>query len=438
MSKNSASVLLDVDAGKRDAEQEEPQILDAAESGETFRILILGDFGGGNRGEIGSRSPRHIDRDNFDQVLAAANVCLRSGAFDLKFSELEDFAPDAIFERCDLFRGAAVPAPEPEKTATAPAASFESDLARLTSGSLLDEIVEQSGHSNGDDLQSIVERVTAPHLVRHEDRSAEHEQYAQAMRAILHDPRFQAIESAWRALDFLVRGLDTDDALRIFILDVSKAELAGGLDHLNWGNQPWAVIAGNYSFDASSEDAKLLERIAAHARAAGAPWIAEGAPPDEESQSPEWQELRASPAACWIGLALPRFLARMPYGRQTYAIDSFPFEEIPGKPEHRDYLWANPAFACALLLGRAFNQYGWSFRPDMVREIRGLAFHTCELDGETRSQPCAEVLLTDHEIEFIQEQGMMALAARKNSDVAMIARFQSIAQPAAALAGRWK
>lgn len=434
MPNNSSSVLLDVTAG------EEPQVLPVeVEPGDLFRILILGDFGGRAErdDDLASRKPQPIDRDRFDDVLRAANVRVSSGAVKLKFIELEDFTPDAIFERCELFRGAP-PIAQASSAPVSSGSSVESDLARLTSGSLLDQVVEQSAGGDGDDLQGIVNRVVAPHLVRHEDRSAEHEEHARAMRAILHDPQFQALEAAWRSLDMLARGLDTDGALSLHILDVTKAELARSLDALDFGDKPWALMIGNYSFDCSAEDAKLLERLGALARRTGAPFIAEAAPPDDDSETAEWRALRRSPGARWIGLALPRFLVRMPYGRQSYAIDSFPFEEIPGRPEHGDYLWGNPAFICAWLLGRAFNEQGWRFRPGAVRRIDGLPYHVCQIEGETRSQPCAEVALTDHEIEFIQDHGFMALAAMKNSDVAMIMRFQSIAEPPAGLAGRWE
>ena len=261
------------------------------------------------------------------------------------------------------------------------------------------------------------------------------------MRAILHHPQFQALEAAWRALDMLARGLDTDGALSLHVLDVTRDELDGGfkdLDGLFMEREPWAVIAGNYVFDRSTRDVEVLSKVATLARRVGAPWIAESAPPEEGSPTPEWRTLRGSPAARWIGLALPRLLARIPYGRETYAIDSFPFEEIPGRPEHSDYLWANPAFACACLLGRAFNEYGWNFRPGVVRQMEGLPYHSFEADGEKQSQPCGEVLLTDRQIEFIHDQGLMALASMKNRDVVMLARFQSIAEPPAALAGRWR
>ena len=50
------------------------------------------------------------------------------------------------------------------------------------------------------------------------------------MRAVLHHPDFQALEAAWRGLDFLIRRLDTDSGLQIFILDVTKGELGADLN----------------------------------------------------------------------------------------------------------------------------------------------------------------------------------------------------------------
>jgi type VI secretion system protein ImpC len=175
------------------------------------------------------------------------------------------------------------------------------------------------------------------------------------------------------------------------------------------------------------------------ARAAGAPFIAESVPSRDENAADHraWQTLRRSEQARWIGLAMPRFLLRLPYGKNTSEIDSFDFEEMPGPPEHQNYLWANPAFACAYLLGRSFSEYGWSFTPGMVQDIGGLPLHTWQADAETHTQPCAEVLLTDRDAELILDEGLMPLTCINNFDCLRLVRFQSIADPPAALAGRW-
>jgi type VI secretion system protein ImpC len=146
--------------------------------------------------------------------------------------------------------------------------------------------------------------------------------------------------------------------------------------------------------------------------------------------------LRHSSEARWIGLALPRFLLRLPYGEKTSPLESFEFEEMPTSV-HQDYLWGNPAFCCAYLLGQAFQTYGWNLRPGAHRQIDGLPLHVYQQDGRPVMKPCAEVLLTEREAEFLMEQGIMPLASLKDQGAVILLRFQSIAHPLAALSGRW-
>src|SRR5580658_10646908 len=79
-----------------------------------FCIAILGDFSGrANRRisdakTIGKRRAWLVDRDNFDEVLSRSGAEIHlpiedSGSLHLRFSELEDFHPDRIFERLEIF-----------------------------------------------------------------------------------------------------------------------------------------------------------------------------------------------------------------------------------------------------------------------------------------------------------------------------------------------
>jgi type VI secretion system protein ImpC len=470
-----SSVILDVNAGASTAEQEDLAV--EPQRDDPFRILILGDFSGrDNRSiqtHVAERHPLRIDRDNFDEIFrrmkVQLNLRLGSGqtAIVLRFEEFSDFEPDSIFQRCELFQTIAA-APRPESAGPPPRESrgpVGSDAARLISRNLLDDIVEQAEASTPsrprpkDEFQSVIDGVVAPHVIPSEDpasiesRILSDERNAILMRAILHHPDFQAIEAVWRAIFLLVRGLDTDGALSLHLLDLTKAELAqdlsgdrGGVFRLlveetvqTPGGEPWSLVAGNYVFGRSDADLRLLGKLASISRLAGAPFLAESAAPSQASPGAEegWRSLRATPEARWIGLSIPRFLARLPYGRDTYEIESFPFEEMQGRPEHGAYLWANPALACAYLLGRSFSEYGWGFRPGVLRQIDGLPLHSVEVDGEQRAQPCAEVLLTEREIEYVLDEGLMPLASVKNRDSVVLVRFQSIAEPPAALAGRW-
>jgi type VI secretion system protein ImpC len=150
-----------------------------------------------------------------------------------------------------------------------------------------------------------------------------------------------------------------------------------------------------------------------------------------------WAELRRLPEVGSIGLALPRFLLRLPYGKKTSPIESFEFEEFPETPVHEEYLWGNPGFALALLLAQSFSEAGWEMRPGSAMEIDQLPLHISPKAGESQAKPCSEVLLTEDAVERILDEGLMPLVSFKDRDRVRLARFQSIADPQCGLAGRW-
>jgi type VI secretion system protein ImpC len=271
---------------------------------------------------------------------------------------------------------------------------------------------------------------------------------SELMRAILHHQEFQALEAAWRAVHFLVHGLETNEQLKVFLLDISALELAedlrnsGGLEQSALyrlvaarGAPPWALLAGNFSFSQTESDIGTLGRLAQLSRAAGAPFLAEANPAQDDPAG--WHALRRSPAASWVGLALPRFLLRLPYGKDTDPIESFGFEEMPGEPVHQEYLWGNPAFGCAYLLGQAFSADGWDLRPGAYQEVEGLPLHVYGEGREAKLQSCAEVEMSESDAEWVLDQGCMPLVWMKGQSSVCLLRFQSIADPPAPLSGRW-
>src|SRR5436190_1609992 len=130
---------------------------------------------------------------------------------------------------------------------------------------------------NRDELQSFVESVVAPHLAAAADpelprfQAQVDAESSRRMRAILNYPAFQALEAAWRALFWLVREIETDSQMKVYVLDVSKPELEADLgsgdlrESQAWrifvketietsGGEPWAVAAGNYAFAKTASD----------------------------------------------------------------------------------------------------------------------------------------------------------------------------------------
>jgi type VI secretion system protein ImpC len=211
-------------------------------------------------------------------------------------------------------------------------------------------------------------------------------------------------------------------------------------------------VVGAYTFGTDDQDVALLARVGAAARSAGAPFVAGAAPglvgaerlqgmPEvsewREVGSTFWETLRRRPEAASVGLVAPRLLLRLPYGKDTDECETLAFEEMAGVPEHESYLWGNPALAVALVLARAFEADGWGMRPERYFDVDGLPFHVARVGGESVATPVAEALLTERAAGRMLERGIIPLLSFKESDRARLARLQSIANPAAPLAGPW-
>jgi type VI secretion system protein ImpC len=432
---------------------EETQMVQRMDEEIPFRILVAGDFSGGTGKH---RRPIEIDRDNFDEVMerVAPEVRLPFGnsEISIKFREIDHFHPDHLFQSLAPFRklrelregledGSIAP---PPKASSASAGSTEpprpasgADLLRDMMG---EPAAPPSAPPRRSDWDQMLHDIVAPYAVPGED-PRKGEMVAQTdraiageMRALLHHPKFQAMEAAWRGMYFLIRRLETGDNLRVYLADLPREALTADELRHALGDEAWGAIAGLYYFDAKDED--RLKEISLVARFAGAPFIA-GLGLGEVGLGKAFADLRKSANARWIGLALPRFLLRLPYGKSGTKAEAFAFEELSDPPEHEGYLWGNPAIACAYLLGEAFRRHGWGMRPNSGRDIDGLPAHAFKQDGETQLKPCSEVLLTDEAAEALLDAGFIPLSSMKNSDCVRVVRFQSVADPAAPLGGRW-
>lgn len=415
------------------------------------------------------------------------------------FRELDDFHPDRLLERVPAFAALwqlrkrladprtfadaarALRGTDAGAAAPAPATEPGPPAARPVPGNVLEQILadvpgpalERVPAAPADELATLVRRIVAPHLVPDQDpqQAALVAQVdallAEGLRALLHHPEFQALEALWRGVEFLTRRLETGGTLRLYLVDVPRAmldaELAADQDAERsslWrfavsgiDGAPWALLAGAYTFGAREDDAALLARIARIARAAGTAFIAAAdarlggcaslaATPDPDDWTlppdPRFEAFRATPDAAHIGLALPRFLLRSPYGEDGDPCEALDFEEFSGPPVHEHYLWGNPAIACALLLGQAFTQAGWALRPGLPATIDRLPLHVADREGQAELQPCAEIAMTERAAARLMERGLMPLASIRGSDAVQLVRFQSVASPLAALAGRWR
>ncbi|MDX2018070.1 MAG: type VI secretion system contractile sheath large subunit [Planctomycetota bacterium] len=293
------------------------------------------------------------------------------------------------------------------------------------------------------------------------------------LNKILHHPDFQALESAWRGLSYLVNNTETDENLKIRVLNISKKDLGKTIAKFKgtaWdqsplfkkmyeeefgtpGGQPFGSLIGDYHFDHSPPDVEILSGMAQIASAAHAPFIT-GVNPSvmnmeswQELSNPRdltkifqsaeyapWRSLRESDDSRYLGLALPRFLARLPYGSKTSPVEEFSFEEDTEGAKHDKYCWANAAYAMGVNITRSFKLYGWCSRIRGVESggmVEGLPCHTFPTDDGGVDMKCpTEIGITDRREAELARNGFMPLSHWKNTDYAVFVGAQSLHKPA--------
>ncbi|MEE2790912.1 MAG: type VI secretion system contractile sheath large subunit [Acidobacteriota bacterium] len=290
---------------------------------------------------------------------------------------------------------------------------------------------------------------------------------------IMHHEDFQKLEGAWRGLHHLVNNSETDEMLKIRVMNISKQDLGKTLkkfrgtawdqspifkkvyeaEYGQFGGEPFGCLVGDYYFDHGPQDAAMLGDIAETAAAAHCPFIAAASPTVMQMESwqelanprdltkifstPEyaaWRSLRESEDSRYIGLAMPRFLARLPYGPKTDPVEEFDFEEDTGAADHSKYTWANSAYAMATNITRSFKQYGWCSRIRGVESggsVEGLPVHTFPTDDGGVDMKCpTEIAISDRREAELAKNGFMPLLHRKNADVAAFIGAQSLQKPA--------
>jgi type VI secretion system protein ImpC len=288
------------------------------------------------------------------------------------------------------------------------------------------------------------------------------------MNEILHNERFQKMESAWRGLDDLVNHTNFGADITIDIMDVSKEELAEDFEknssslfssalfdkvyikeYDQFGGRPYGVMLGLYDFTASRSDLTWLERMAMVANAAHCPFIAAASPKFFDCDSVEqleslknldgvlshpryskWHELRNKEEAAYIGLTLPRYVVRLPWNPDSNPCDVLNFKE-DAQGDSKKYLWGNAAYLLGRNLVKAFEMSGWcqSIRgPKSGGLVTGLPVDSFTLRGQKMIQMPVEIAIPDYrEYEFARN-GFIPLVYRKGSSEATFFSTQSIKQ----------
>jgi type VI secretion system protein ImpC len=451
-----------------------------------LRIAVLGDFSAGaSKGrldtgsELAGRKAIPVEFDNLEDTLGRLDLRLAlpigegGEGVEVEFSDLDSFHPDALYRALPVFSALADLRKRLNNTATFAKAAAQvqamggeslrkasrsvkrrSRGGAPSAGSKLSDFARLVGletEVNTDmPVDALLKRVIGPFVQKAADPKREalvgwvDAALSDLMRAVLHQPEFQNLESLWRGLDMLLRRVETGPQLQVLLLDVSAeefaADLSGSSDLSDTGlhallvdkpsqekNGGVSLILGLYQFEATPPHTELLGRMAKIAAKAKAPFVttinAETMTSKREEPHPlvvqAFEALKALPeAASHLALLYPRFMLRHPYGKRTDPISSFAFEEFTPQDGLRGMLWGHPAIVAACLLAGPASK---------TLTLGDLPFHyVVDADGDQVPLPCTERLVTHDGALQLRRYGISGLMAHKGQPELRVAGLESL------------
>lgn len=459
-----------------------------------LHVLLIGNFRGtGHEAERKQPKPVEVDRDNLyelpeqigvrlDGLLASADGQTQ----DIEFQEFEDFEPDQLFEKLEIFEHLRTlrrrlqnpkhfDAAAAEVLAWAPADDTaqqvveETPLSAAAPGSedLFADVLAQSTDGGSSPLESgdwngFIQGVLAASTIQRVDPRQDElvtvvdQAIEETMRRLLHGPKFRSLEMNWRGLRLLTLQVETHAKLKFFLLDTTEQAFRETLGAENWqeswlaeiittpsqtpGAVPWGLVGCLFPFGMQEEDLAVAKRLGEIVEAAGAAAAIELRARKEQWLNPDdaihetWSDARMKMPMTSVTGLWPRVQLRPPYGKKYRPTERFQFEEI-ASPGGSQLAWGSPVWLACAAIAHGFNELGWKLDTSAVSQFSDLPLYFDPAD-EGDSYPCGEFLLTDQESAALMEIGLSPVISFKNQDRVQIRGLQSLRS--GPLHGPWK
>lgn len=293
--------------------------------------------------------------------------------------------------------------------------------------------------------------------------------------AVLHHPRLRRLEGSWRGLAWLVRGVPGGGRVKLRVLNATWAELcrdlerAAEFDQSNLfrkvyedefgspGGEPFGLLVVDHEVrhrpgsGSPTDDVTALGLLAGVAAAAFAPVVLGASPallqvdsfsdlaavadlgfPFRGADHARWRSLANQEDMRFVAVALPRLLARAPWGDDAARADGFRYGEYAPDAECR--VWMGAGFAFAAAAARAFAQYGWPadvrgcetdhLGGGLVTDLTAEPFGT-DMHATWVRQPL-DVVLTDQQERALVDAGLMPLLTLPYGSEAVFAAARSL------------
>lgn len=220
------------------------------------------------------------------------------------------------------------------------------------------------------------------------------QQIHETANAIIHHPRWQALEASWRALWVLVQSAESRPNCQVALFSASRQHLSDDLlgstrlqdshafdqvysrEYGQLGGKPFGALLVDYCFGPDGEDLALLSALARLGQYAHAPVLTSAAPRFfgvehyadlavlstlkdlfNTERYLKWRAFQARPEAGYLVMTLPRLLMRDLHHMDNGAVTSPLFNEDVTLAE-QPYLWSNATYGLAGCLLRSFDKFG--------------------------------------------------------------------------------
>jgi len=446
--------------------------------------------------DLAARKGFKLDFDTLDTVISRFRTTLTlpvgsdGSAMEIDLNELDDLHPDELFDNMEVFSELSsirrsltsgknlesavrqleswgvefgdykLKSSKRGKGGAAPADMKLSEFQSL--------IGDKTPRAEASDASDIVARIVGPYITATPQKgtdamiTAVDNALSGLMSAILHHPDFQTLEAAWRAIDLLGRRVESGTNLEVVVYDMAAEELAADLagveDMAETGlfdmlverpradesAGPLSAVVGLYTWEETPPHAEILARMARISAYMDAPFITSistgfmGIKPEDRHPLVQktWGALREMPEARYLGLATPRFMLRMPYGKKSDPIDRFEYEEFNTKAGVRTFLMANPALLVAVLLAETVSKQGKNISLGSIMTLDDIPFYYMKDQyGDQVALPCTERLLTVRSSAEVVARGYMPVLSIQGQNVVRLGSFQAVG--GGELAGIW-
>jgi len=404
-----------------------------------YRIYVLGNFSGQAKETVEQVKVTPIDIDNFDQVMAQIMPAIDVDAnLRLFFETLDDFHPDICLLKVPILADLLSLKQQLNNPATAAQAAakikaflpaeadintpVQSEEPSETQDEMLERLLgkkPETSYAEVDAVDRLLQHVVSPHVSHDIAPQAQSliklidETVGQYLRALMHRPDFQGLESLWTAVAGLVNE-EACDQHECFLVDMDRQALNAEFEqklqkHIQMGDgEQDVLLVGDFEFSEHADDKAFLAHCSRLAKTCGAFFLVAVSHSLVENfvssdGTEKWKHYCGQIEVDNVILAYPRYLLRMPYGNKRDPIEAFAFEECAEVPQLEELLWGNPAF----LLARVFVRGSQGQHNEDIFYWNDVPCIPYEIDGEQRLQPGTQHALTESQANVLLAQGIM-------------------------------